>query len=91
VRHFLWFLLLNFRELIETIDENAEAALVAVARMGLAHLKEFGQPLLPFQRERREVYEYQEQLPSHHIENLERYLLIVSLKYTTSLTFLRNV
>ncbi|KAF8231494.1 hypothetical protein L208DRAFT_63234 [Tricholoma matsutake] len=67
--------------------ENAEAALVAVARMGLAHLKEFGQLLPPFQRERREAYEYQEQLPSHHIENLERYLLIVSLLVSKNSAF----
>ena len=72
----LFFLLLKPRELIETIDESAEAALVAVARKELAYLKQFGQPLLPFQRERREAYEYKEQSPSDHVENLERYLLI---------------
>jgi hypothetical protein len=33
---------------------------------------------LPFQRVRREGYQYQEQPPSDHIENLDRYLLIVS-------------
>ena len=70
------FFLLNFLEPIETIDENAEAALVAAARKELAYLKQFGRPLLPFQRERREAYEYKEQSPSDHIENLERYLLI---------------
>jgi len=78
VRHFLPFLLLNFLELIETVDENAEAALVAAARKELEYLKQFGRPLLPFQRERREAYEYEEQSPLDHIENLERYLLIAS-------------
>ncbi|KAG6813724.1 hypothetical protein H0H92_008132 [Tricholoma furcatifolium] len=33
---------------------------------------------LPFQRIRRECYEYKEQSPLDHIENLERYLLIAS-------------
>ncbi|KAI0084605.1 protein kinase subdomain-containing protein PKL/CAK/Fmp29 [Irpex rosettiformis] len=56
--------------------ENAEAALVAGARKELAYLEQFGQPLLPFRRERRDGYQYQEQLPSAHIENLKRYLLI---------------
>ena len=72
------FLLLNFLELIEIIDESAEAALVAAARKELAYLKQFGRPLLPFQRERREAYGYKEQSPSDHIKNLERYLLIAS-------------
>jgi hypothetical protein len=33
---------------------------------------------LPFQRARREAYQYQEQQPSDHIENLNRYLRIAS-------------
>jgi hypothetical protein len=33
---------------------------------------------LPFQRERREGYQYKKQQPSDHIENLNRYLLIAS-------------
>jgi hypothetical protein len=48
------------------------------AKKELAYLKHFGQPLLPFQRMRRKIYQYQEQLPSDHIKNLDRYLLIVS-------------
>ncbi|KAL5480871.1 hypothetical protein ACEPAI_9811 [Sanghuangporus weigelae] len=56
--------------------ESAEAALVAAARKELAYLEQFGRPLLPFQRERREAYGYKEQSPSDHIENLERYLLV---------------
>ncbi|KAF9065629.1 hypothetical protein BDP27DRAFT_45158 [Rhodocollybia butyracea] len=58
--------------------ESADAALVTVARKELAYLEKFGQPLLPFRRERRETYEYQKQLPSDHVKNLERYLLIAS-------------
>ena len=69
-------LLLNFLELIKTID--AEAALVAAARKELAYLEQFDRSLLPFQRERREGYGYKEQSPSDHIKNLERYLLIAS-------------
>ena len=60
------------------MDESAEAVLVMAAHKELAYLDRFGQPLLPFQRIRREGYRYQEQLPSDHIENLDRYLLIAS-------------
>ena len=72
----LTFLLLIFLELTEAIDESIETTLAAAARKELAYLKQFGRPLLPFQRERRESYEHKEQSPSDHIENLERYLLI---------------
>ncbi|KAJ7135418.1 protein kinase subdomain-containing protein PKL/CAK/Fmp29 [Mycena crocata] len=58
--------------------ENTEAALVAAARKELAYLDQFGRPLLPFQRERRESYEWKEQSPSDHAKNLERYLLMAS-------------
>ena len=73
----LSLLLLNFLELIETIDKSFEATLAAAAHKELAYLKKFGRPLLPFQRERRESYEYKEQSPLDHVKNLERYLLIV--------------
>jgi serine/threonine protein kinase len=72
------FLLLNILEIIDTIDKNAEAALVAAARKELAYLKQFSRPLLLFQRERRETYGYEEQSPSGHIKNLEHYLFITS-------------
>ena len=72
------FSLVELSGTIETVDKNAEATLVAAARKELAYLKQFGRPLLPFQRERREAYEYEEQSPSDHIENLERYLLLAS-------------
>ena len=52
--------------------------LVKGADKELAYLKQFGQSLLPFQRMRREGYQYQEQLPLDHIENLDRYLLITT-------------
>ncbi|KAI6001341.1 protein kinase subdomain-containing protein PKL/CAK/Fmp29 [Pisolithus albus] len=55
---------------------NAEAALVRGAEKELAYLRRFGRPLLPFQRGRREAYQYQEQQPLDHIENLDRYLRI---------------
>ena len=61
-----------------TIDESAEAAFVVAAHKELAYLEQLGQPLLPFRRERRDGYRYQEQSPSAHIENLKRYLLIAS-------------
>ncbi|KAF8591989.1 protein kinase subdomain-containing protein PKL CAK Fmp29 [Ramaria rubella] len=58
--------------------ESAEVALVRGAEKELAYLRRFGRPLLPFQRLRREAYNYQEQPPSDHIENLDRHLLIAS-------------
>ncbi|TFY60204.1 hypothetical protein EVG20_g7498, partial [Dentipellis fragilis] len=58
------------------VDESTVAALARAADKEIAILKRFGRPLLPFQRMRREAYYYQEQSPSDHIKNLERYLLI---------------
>ncbi|KAK0215437.1 protein kinase subdomain-containing protein PKL CAK Fmp29 [Armillaria fumosa] len=57
---------------------NAEAALIRGAEKERAYLWRFGRPLLPFQRARREAYKYQEQQPSDHIKNLDRYLRIAS-------------
>ncbi|KAI0289096.1 protein kinase subdomain-containing protein PKL CAK Fmp29 [Russula brevipes] len=57
---------------------SAEAALARGADKELAYLEQFGRPLLPFQRERREGYQYKKQSPSDHVENLGRYLLIAS-------------
>ena len=57
-------------------DESAEAALVTGAHKELAYLKQFGQPLLPFSRFRRQHYGYREQSPADHVENLNRYLLL---------------
>ncbi|KLO16686.1 protein kinase subdomain-containing protein PKL/CAK/Fmp29 [Schizopora paradoxa] len=54
-----------------------EEALARGAEKEKAYLQKFGRPLHPFQRIRRPAYEYQEQSPSDHIENLERYLNIV--------------
>ncbi|KAI6037062.1 protein kinase subdomain-containing protein PKL/CAK/Fmp29 [Pisolithus microcarpus] len=58
--------------------ESLEAALVRPAHKELAYLKEFGQPLLPFQHVRRDAYQYKEQSPADHVENLGRYLLLAS-------------
>ena len=70
-----------------TIDKSTEAALVRGANKELAYLEKFGRPLLPFQRIRREGYQYQEQPPSDHIENLGRYLLIASSLIPRNPTF----
>ena len=70
-----------------TIDKNTEKVLVSAARKELAYLEQFGRPLLPFRRERRDGYQYQEQSPSDHIENLNRYLRHMTFagkKYDTS-------
>ncbi|KAJ6489675.1 protein kinase subdomain-containing protein PKL/CAK/Fmp29 [Mycena vitilis] len=56
--------------------KNAQAALARGAHKERAHLERFGQLLLPFQRLRREAYQFRKQSPSDHIENLNRYLLI---------------
>ncbi|EJT96640.1 hypothetical protein DACRYDRAFT_97541 [Dacryopinax primogenitus] len=58
--------------------KNTEEALAAPALKEIAYLERFGQPLLPFQRGRREAYEHKKQSPSDHIENLQRYLLMAS-------------
>ncbi|KAI0350135.1 protein kinase subdomain-containing protein PKL CAK Fmp29 [Trametes cingulata] len=55
---------------------NAEAALLRGAEKERAYLERFGRPLLPLQRVRREAYQYREQHPSEHIQNLDRYLRI---------------
>ncbi|KAG2366298.1 protein kinase subdomain-containing protein PKL CAK Fmp29 [Suillus spraguei] len=62
----------------EPCRQKCEVALIKGAEKELAYLRRFGQPLLPFQRVRREAYKYQKQQPSDHIENLDRYLLIAS-------------
>ncbi|KAH6888898.1 kinase-like domain-containing protein [Coprinopsis sp. MPI-PUGE-AT-0042] len=55
---------------------GVDDALVAGAQKEIAYLKRFGQPLLPFRRERRPSFKFQSQSPSEHIQNLERYLSI---------------
>lgn len=57
-------------------DVDSEAALVAGAKKEIAYLKKFGQPLHPFQRLRREIYNYEKQPPSVHLESLDKYLQI---------------
>lgn len=52
------------------------AALEAGARKEVAYLTSFGRPLHPFQRLRREIYDYHKQPPSGHLENLGKYLQI---------------
>lgn len=37
-------------------------------------MTEFGRPLHPFQRLRREIYDYRKQSPSDHVESLKKYL-----------------
>ncbi|KAG6897053.1 hypothetical protein C0992_004462 [Termitomyces sp. T32_za158] len=58
--------------------ESAETTLVKGAHKELAYLQRFGQPLLPFQRLRRESYKYEEQSPLDHVKNIDRYLRIAS-------------
>ncbi|KAF8306825.1 protein kinase subdomain-containing protein PKL/CAK/Fmp29 [Clavulina sp. PMI_390] len=56
--------------------KSVEAALVQPALKEKAYLQQFGRPVLPYDRTKREGCQYQEQSPSAHIENLERYLLL---------------
>lgn len=51
--------------------------LAAGARKELTCLTEYGQPLQPFQRIRREYVEYQTQHPANHMKNLEKYLQVI--------------
>jgi len=67
-----------FLKLLITIDQSAEAVLRAAAQKELVYLEQFGQPILPLRRERRPSYKCQKQSPLHHVENLERYLDIMS-------------
>jgi hypothetical protein len=57
-----------------TIDEDAKSVLVAGAEKELAYLDQFGSPRAPYQRFRREYYNYEKQPPSDHVKNLGRYL-----------------
>ncbi|KAF7290352.1 APH domain-containing protein [Mycena chlorophos] len=57
---------------------SAEEVLAVAAHKEIAYLRQFGQPLLPWRRERRPSYKYQLQSPLDHVENLERYLGITS-------------
>ncbi|KAI4923374.1 hypothetical protein J4E85_008411 [Alternaria conjuncta] len=52
------------------------AALVAGAKKEIAYLTKFGRPLHPFQHMWREIYNYQKQSPSDHLDSLEKYLQI---------------
>ncbi|KAF8306826.1 hypothetical protein DL93DRAFT_2088432 [Clavulina sp. PMI_390] len=58
------------------LDKSVEAALIRGAQKEKIYLQKFGRPLLPYDRAKRAGCRYQEQLPSTHIENLDRYLLI---------------
>ena len=57
-------------------DTTHEEAITRGAEKELAYLQQFGRPLLPFHRIRRETYKYEPQQSSDHIQNLEKYLLI---------------
>jgi hypothetical protein len=51
--------------------------LAAGAKKEIAYLAKYGQPIHPFQRLRREIYNYQKVSPSGHVQNLNEYLQIV--------------
>ncbi|KAJ5379285.1 hypothetical protein N7509_012404 [Penicillium cosmopolitanum] len=56
--------------------QDCFAALTTGATKEIAYLSEFGKPLLPFQRLRREVHAYEPQSHKDHIQNLKKYLAI---------------
>ncbi|KAJ3476585.1 hypothetical protein NLI96_g11059 [Meripilus lineatus] len=58
--------------------QSTGEVLTTAAHKEIAYLKKFGQPLLPFRREKRPSYKYQLQSPSDYIDNLQRYLSITS-------------
>lgn len=78
VRCSLPFYCINALNEYTTSDITAEETLVNAAHKELAYLEQFGEPLLPLERIRRETYQYKKQSPLDHIENLKRYLLIAS-------------
>ncbi|EEH10506.1 conserved hypothetical protein [Histoplasma capsulatum G186AR] len=56
--------------------ERGPSVLTAGATKEIAYLKKFGRALQPFQRLRREMYNYKVQSHLEHIVNLEKYLQI---------------
>jgi hypothetical protein len=61
-----------FTELAKVTD--SADLLAAGARKEIAYLTEYGQALHPFQRLRREIYNYQKLSPSEQLHNLSKYL-----------------
>lgn len=57
-------------------DANSEVALTAGARKEIAYFEKFGRSLHPFQRLRRETYDYEKQSHIEHLESLDKYLRI---------------
>ncbi|KAF1918728.1 hypothetical protein BDU57DRAFT_511458 [Ampelomyces quisqualis] len=53
---------------------DTATTLQAGAKKEIAYLTRFGRSLHPFQRLHREIYGYQKQSPSEHLENLGKYL-----------------
>ncbi|KAJ5098990.1 hypothetical protein N7532_005991 [Penicillium argentinense] len=51
-------------------------ALAAGATKEIEYLEKFGKPVQPFQRLRREAYDYKAQSPLDHIANLKKYLVL---------------
>lgn len=59
------------------IVTDPAAVLAAGAKKEIAYLTKYGQPLHPFQRLRRELYNYQKVSPSEHVHSLDKYLQAV--------------
>lgn len=57
-------------------DTDTAATLIAGAKKEIAYLTQFGQPLHPFQRLRREIYNYRKQSPLDHLDSLDKYLRV---------------
>src|ERR1700761_130380 len=73
------YLPLNMTSTTETKylkDADPAAALTRGAKKEIAYLRKFGQPLHPFQRLRREIYNYQKQSHLDYLDSLDKYLRI---------------
>lgn len=70
-------------------DADAVATLEAGARKEIEYIRRFGRSLHPFQHLRREIYGYQKQSPSDHLENLGKYLQTVPYLIPDSNTLTR--
>ena len=57
-------------------DKDCLAALTAGAEKEISYLTKYGQPILPFQRLRREIYDYKPRSHLDHLVNLRQYLQI---------------
>ncbi|KAF2770391.1 hypothetical protein EJ03DRAFT_350470 [Teratosphaeria nubilosa] len=73
-----WFGRRNQLDVYRGPYTEAEAVLNAGAEKEIQYLKQYGRPLFPFDRMRRETFNLEKQLPEVHLDSLQKYLQISS-------------